>query len=118
MKNRRITVIVVVSAIAILVILGVIWLNARTQSQQITAVEVVSVQPPICTQSVVDQQCGDGVITIETKDGAEIQYTYASDIRVESGNETAEITSLKEGDLVELEPSQGGKEILSIRKVE
>jgi hypothetical protein len=56
------------------------WWWGRTEVH----VELRDVQPPICTQSVRDQRCGDGVIVARTVTGGDEVFRYGSDIDVTS----------------------------------
>src|SRR6478672_5460091 len=94
-----------------LLIAGALWWKPWQHSEIVT---IQSVQPPICTQSVLNQECGDGLIIVRTQAGAETEYRYNSDIIVESVNGTRNVTSLRKGDKVSLTFSMVGAKITKI----
>lgn len=42
--------------------------------------ELRTARPPVCTQSALDRQCGDGVIVARTGPGPEREFRYTPDL--------------------------------------
>ena len=101
MRHKKLFLILILST-GIFVIAS-LW-GLHTWSKHIVVGIVEDVEPPICTQSVVSSDCGDGVLTIRTEDGAVSEYKYAPG-RSKSGN--LNITALPRGTKIELVVSQG-----------